>query len=177
MLQDYWTNWYQTHKPHMTVQFKPQTTIVLEVGPPPPAPPNYCTDDVSLKGILSDLKASVKQTDERGYFVQYYTASTNKPYQWCRYNTFYGVKPGEYGDYFNHAKQDLEKQKDKFDWHGIKLVAFSFDALNPMYGVNYMKEYCFELINPKKKTYINGVNANQEFLAKKGKMYTTKGSV
>jgi hypothetical protein len=43
--------------------------------------------------------------------------------------------------------------------------------------MNLLKEYCYEEFKPKQKTYINGAKANQEFLAKKGKMFTTKASV
>lgn len=170
MLQDYWTNWYKTYQPYVgkhMVQFNP--------------PPNgIIMDDVEqthLGSLLNELKQQKQNSDERGYFVQYYTTSTKKPYQWQRYDAFNSVTPNEFDAYFKHAKQELEKQKLVHDWIGIKLVAFSFDTLNPMYGVNYLKEYSFELVNPKKKTYINGVNANQEFLAKKGKMFTTKAGV
>jgi hypothetical protein len=174
MLQDYWTNWYKSNPTYldktMTVTFIPPTIDANPVQ-------QFFTEEGHLNSLLNELKKSPKQTDERGYFVQYYTTSTKKPYQWERYDAFNSVKPVDYGAYFNHAKSDLEKCKENQGWVGIKLVAFSFDTLNPMYGVNYMKEYCFELVNPKKKTYINGVNANQEFLAKKGKMFTTKAGL
>lgn len=135
--------------------------------------------------VLSDgalfkapLKSSdTEQSDERGYFIQYYTTSTKKPYVWERYDAFHGVKSHEYPTYFQHAKDDLEKQKSTYDWQGIKLVVFAFDSLQPLNGVKVLKEYCFEVVAPKVKTYINGKKANQEFLAKKGKMFTTKASV
>lgn len=162
----------------MTVQFKAQVIVAAET---PPAPESFTSffveEDLHLKSLLKEIKTSPKQSDERGYFIQYFTTSTKKPYVWERYGAFNSVKPSEYQGYHEHAKKELEKVKEAHGWVGIKLVAFSFDTLNPMYGDNYMKEYCFEFVNPKKKTYINGANANQEFLAKKGKMFTTKAGV
>ncbi len=151
---------------------------MVQFNPPPPPSPVFMEDlDVALNIVLKELKLSNKQSDERGYFVQYFTTSTKKPYVWERYDAFTSVKPNEYPEYFKHAQQELEKQKNTYEWQGIKLVAFAFDSLQPLNGVKILKEYCFETITPKVKTYINGTKANQEFLAKKGKMFTTKASV
>jgi hypothetical protein len=175
MLQDYWTNWYKSNPTYldktMTVIFK------SPLNTPEPPIPTFFNKEEHLSMLLKELETSPKQTDGRGYFVQYYTTSTKKPYVWERYDAFSAVKSDEYANYFNHAKSELQQRKDQHDWQGIKLVAFSFDSLNPMYGVNILKEYCFEIVNPKKKNYINGKNASQEFLAKKGKIYTNEKTV
>jgi hypothetical protein len=166
----------------MTVTFKPQTTV--DIVNKPMAPPNWQDNNPSffneeehLSKLLNEIIKTPKQKDERGYFVQYYTTSTKKPYHWERYDAFNSVKPDEYGAYFKHAKSELEKTQVTYGWTGIKVVAFSFDTLNPGYGGDYLKEYCFEIMEVKKKTYINGAKASQEFLAKKGKMFTTKAGV
>ncbi len=150
---------------------------MVQFNPPPQGLPVYV--DLNEQVFTEAFKKvyTEKQSDERGYFIQYYTTSTKKPYVWERYDAFHGVKPPEYPNYFQHAKDDLEKQKSTYDWQGIKLVAFAFDSLQPLIGVKVLKEYCFEIVTPKVKTYINGKKANQEFLAKKGKMFTTKASV
>jgi hypothetical protein len=167
----------------MTVQFKPQAIIDIEsepMAPPnwqPPPGPSFYSEEEHLSKLLNEIVKTPKQTDERGYFIQYYTTSTKKPYVWERYDAFVNVKPDEYGAYYTHAKSELEKTQVTYEWTGIKVVAFSFDSLNPMYGAKYLKEFCFEIVAVKKKTYINGANASQEFLAKKGKMFTTKAGV
>jgi hypothetical protein len=167
----------------MTVQFKSQTIVDIEnapMAPPnwqPPPNPSFSSEEEHLSQLLKEIVKTPKQTDERGYFIQYYTTSTKKPYVWERYDAFNSVKPDEYGDHYTHAKSELEKTRVTYGWTGIKVVAFSFDSLNPMYGAKYLKEYCFEIVAVKKKTYINGANASQEFLAKKGKMFTTKAGV
>jgi len=181
MLQDYWTNWYQTNQPYLKkhmVQFKTPINLHEPVTSAPSYPPTYfISDEDHLSKVLNELSKQPKQTDERGYFVQYYTTSTKKPYHWQRFDAFNSVKPEAYKDHFQHALNELQKQKNAYDWYGIKIVAFSFDSLNPMQGVEILKQYCFEQLTQKKKTYINGKNASQEFLAKKGKMFTTKAGV
>jgi hypothetical protein len=159
----------------MTVQFNP--TLDIPELPEPPEFSSFFENEGKLSKMLDGLATSPKQTDVRGYFVQYYTTSTKKPYHWERYDAFNSVKSDEYENYFNHAKSELQKVKYHHGWAGIKLVVFSFDTLNPMYGAAILKEYCFELVNPKKKNYINGKNASQDFLAKKGKMYSNEKTV
>jgi hypothetical protein len=160
----------------MTVQFNP-TLNIPELPDPPESFGTFYGNEAKLSKMLDGLVVSPKQTDMRGYFVQYYTTSTKKPYFWERYDAFNSVKSDEFAAYFKHAKSELEKAKDKHDWVGIKLVAFAFDTLNPMYGADILKECCFEFVNPEKKNYINGKNASQDFLAKKGKMYSNEKTV
>jgi hypothetical protein len=122
----------------MTVQFNPTLNILEEV--PPESFSTFFGNDEKLSKMLDGLATSPKQTDMRGYFVQYYTTSTKKPYHWERYDAFNSVKSEEFPNYYAHAKSELEKAKVKYDWSGVKLVSFTFDTLNPLYGADILKD-------------------------------------
>ncbi len=150
---------------------------MVQFNTPAPGMPIYV--DLNEQVFVNELTKTLsqKQTDERGYFVQYFTKSTKKPYVWEKFDSFNSIRPDEYGDYFKHCKINLEHAKAANDYSGIRIVAFSFDCLNPLSSFTLLKQFCYEEHEPKVKTYINGQKANSEFLAKKGKMFTTKAGV
>jgi hypothetical protein len=149
------------------VQFK-SATMIVDGGVS--ETPNFYTSEENLNSLLKGM--AKKQQDERGYFIMYFTKSTKKPYEWERLDAYSAVNPTEYQKYFEHAHNEMLKQKEVYEYTGVKLVTFSIDPLNMLTGIVYLKQYCFEIFSPKKKNYINGANASKDFLLKKGKMYS-----
>jgi hypothetical protein len=126
----------------------------------------------SQNSLLNEFKKlTPAQQDTQGFFHSYFTESTKKPYVWHRFDMYYGVAPNNFGEYFNLCLKNAHEAKEGHDWTGYKVVAVSMDLLNPHLGMTVMQQYCKEVFSPKQKTYINGVKANKEFLAKKGKLY------
>jgi len=128
-----------------------------------------------------DFEFFLTQKDEsqkcvKGYFHLFYTTSVKKPYKWEHWDYYNNVAPVEYDATYEEAKNKILNTKKDMDWAGVKLVAFEVDCLNPTTSYKYLSNYSFNYIEPKKKTYINGVKANNEFIAKKGKMFYTKAT-
>lgn len=126
----------------------------------------------SKSSLLNEFKKQAPaQQDSQGFFHSYYTTSTKKPYVWNKFDVYYGVSPANYEEYFLLCLENAQKAKEGHDWTGYKIVGVTMDLLNPHFGMSPLVKYCTEVFSPKKKTYINGVKANQEFIAKKGKLY------
>ena len=149
----------------MTVEFKTMSNFFSQTPEPP-----------SFEEFIKH-KQSMKQTDELGFFISYYTTSTKKPYVWTKLDYGGFTSPEFFGSTFEMVKKGSLDYKQKQDtWTGLKIVGFTVDPLNPT-KVQVLSHYCYEEFSPKKKTYINGPKAEKTFLAQKGKHFTTKASV